>query len=309
MFRRIHRGAAVHIFSRRGFLRNDVNPGLSDIDLLYIFDESTGIKRHLNRVCKYLFLTPLVVEVEYMDRKSFSDWVSGNEFRSLEFRAAMKKDNFSLKITSEEAFFFSSVKEVFNLYQYLLRGLSTCDRVFKNYIIMKHIVDIHRVIYFYRERNWGYLTMKRRDLFNKKINREKEIKNFFLVKNFELYLSDIFQEIKLFSKMFLEFLGEKYSIKLSKEEYLFLYNTNIFGREVLFSNHWPPHAPHQIPLSEEMFKALKASAVLDHDVVNIIIKKFNQGSLKQWHLQRIYAGLNGGNNYFEDETAHLLYLS
>ena len=274
-------------------MRNDISPGLSDIDLLYIFDKEIDIEKHLRRVQKYLFLTPLIVEVEYMDQDVFNNWMAGDELRSLEFRANKNEERGALNIASESAFFFSSVKEVFNLYLYLLEGTLASNATFRKHIVMKHVIDIYRVIYFHQARDERYLTMSRDDLFNKKIKREKD-KNFLsLVDQYEPYLSTLFCEIKLFCKLFLSFIEKRYPVQLNLDKFSCLCDTDIFGKKVIFCNIWGPHEENQIPLSEEMFKALRASSLVEHDIINFIIKKFNDSNLEQLHLQRIYADMMG----------------
>lgn len=112
----IHLERTSKIYPRRGYLRGDVQPGVSDIDVLCIlksFDEDT-LKSFLKRYKRYRFLYPLVCDVEILDENLFQKWKQCNDYRSVEFQALIGEKNINEIVTSESTFLFSCVKEIFN---------------------------------------------------------------------------------------------------------------------------------------------------------------------------------------------------
>ena len=290
MFEQLHKKSARNIYPRRSYLRNDIAHGLSDIDIMYVFDEDKNFHFHVSQVRKYSLLYPLVVDTEFMSKDVFEMWINGDDVRGMEFKANCLKKK--LNIRSNDVFFFSSVKEIFNLYFYLLDSTHEKNATLKKYLIEKHIIEINRVIIFYKHRKDSHLVAKRKDMM---ALRPRE----------ELSIDSMFHGINDLAEKFLLFLKKRFGIDINEDNFPTLGHTQIYSRKAIFSDKWVQLGEEQAPLSKSMFIALKACSFEEHEILQCIIKRHNHADLEMFYLQRVYSDITWGISH--DAPKRLFY--
>ena len=306
LFQWFHKKKAIAIFPRRGFARNEIVPGLSDIDVLYVFANNSNIKDHLARVKRYRFFYPLAIDVEYMDEDLFNIWLNVSDIRSLEFRANIKKNYPCEKtppeeIGSEIVLFISSIKECFNIYQYLVVSLQEDNAHLKEYLIKKHVSNIYQVIYFFREKNFKHLSSKRGTFFKRELGPRGT--------SLQSLIQSLFQELDLFSKEFLDFVETRYHFVVSRDNFPYINSDIFFKNKIVSREDWAPPRQGSIPLSSNMFLAIRMCSIEEHAGIQQLAKITRNPELINYYFQRIYSDIMMGGIVFSHlNTRNFLYL-
>ncbi len=287
------------LFKRRGCARNDLTPGLSDLDILIVVENEEQIKSILTNYRKYSFFYPLIKDLEFFSIKIFENWKKSFDVRSIEFQIVnqgylnidlnkMSKDE---KLTLD----LSISKEIFNLYYKLYKEwIDKSNQGFKQYNFNKLIIEILRALEFKESKKPEVFLRSRANLFNE-----------VLIKKYE-NLEDLLENhryMDLFEMIFLLINdhSQKQVSRLSlyigsdlKEQGYNCYNYKKVYDLKIEEDFKKAIKEEKLPLTSSMFYTLKACGFQEHEALISIFEKLNNEVLRKLYAIRLYCDLVGG---------------